>query len=313
MDKQKASQFIKQAAAKLGFAGCGIARAGFLEKEAHELENWLTKNHQGEMHYMANHFDMRVDPQKLIPGARSVISVLVNYFVENQQPEDAPRISRYAYGRDYHKVIRKKLTQLLEVIRSEFGQVEGRCFTDSAPVLEKAWAERAGLGWKGKHTNIISKQKGSWFFLGEIICDLELAYDAPVTDHCGSCTRCIDACPTDAIVGPYQIDGSKCISYYTIELREKIPLSSPAWNDWAFGCDICQEVCPWNRFSLLHSEPDFQPKFPITDWSRKDWEEMTETTFTEVFSGTPLKRAGFAKIKDSLRWISPSDSKGESS
>ena len=255
------SQLIKDHAKRLGFLSCGISNAGFLEDEAPRLEQWLRQGHHGSMTYMERNFDKRLDPTKLVPGAKSVVSLLYNYFhKESQSDTSAPKISKYAYGKDYHVVIKDKLHELMQVLEEEIGEIHGRVFVDSAPVLDKAWAAKAGLGWIGKHTNLISKQAGSFYFIAELIIDLPLEQDAPVTDHCGSCTACIDACPTQAIVAPYQVDGSKCISYFTIELKEAIPQEVKGqFDNWAFGCDVCQDVCPWNRFSTPHQEPQFEP------------------------------------------------------
>ena len=262
MKQQEAySTFIKEEAKALGFLSCGIAKAGFLEEEAPRLEQWLHQGRHGEMHYMENHFDKRLDPTKLVPGAKSVVSLLLNYHSpEKQSDPTAPKISTYAFGQDYHKVIKDKLYLLLARIRDRIGEVDGRVFVDSAPVMDKAWAAKAGLGWVGKNTNLIAKQVGSFFFIAEMILDLELAYDLPVADHCGSCTACIDACPTQALTAPYQIDGSKCISYATIELKNAIPDHFKGKMDgWMFGCDVCQTVCPWNRFSTPPNETAFAP------------------------------------------------------
>jgi epoxyqueuosine reductase len=259
--KEKHSIQIKQWATELGFSHCGIAKAEFLEAEAPKLEEWLKRSYQGEMHYMENHFDMRLDPRILVPDAKSVISLTYNYYTDQKQNEDAPRISRYAYGEDYHHVVKDKLKILLRNMQQTIGDLNGRCFVDSAPVMERAWASKAGIGWIGKHSLLINKTQGSFFFLAEIIVDAELEYDAPfATDHCGTCTACIDACPTNAIVENKVVDGSKCISYFTIELKDAIPTSYKAqFDDWMFGCDICQDVCPWNRFSKQHNEPKFTP------------------------------------------------------
>jgi epoxyqueuosine reductase len=255
------------------------------------------------MGYMANHFDLRLDPRRLVPGAKSVISLAYNYFTPNRQTDpDAPKLSTYAYGRDYHKVVKQRLKPLMAFIKETFGDVDMRCFVDSAPVLEKAWAEKAGIGWRGKHSNVIRQGKGSFFFLCEIILDLELAPDVPATDHCGTCRRCIDACPTDAIT-PYGVDGSRCISYYTIELKDPIPLDAGDFRNWAFGCDICQQVCPWNRFSTPHEEPAFMPKPELTDLSAADWHGMTEVLFNELFEGSPVKRTKYEGLKRNLRHL----------
>lgn len=256
---------------------------------------------------MENHFDKRLDPTLLVPGARSVVSLLYNYFPSETQKEGIPKISKYAYGEDYHYVIKDKMRLLMDVIQVEIGAVAGRCFVDSAPVLDKAWAARSGLGWIGKHSNLLSKQVGSFFFVAELIIDLDLAYDAPVTDHCGTCTKCIDACPTEAIVEPFVVDGSKCISYFTIELKEAIPQEfKGVYDDWVFGCDICQDVCPWNRFAEPTQEERFAPKQAISQWTAKDWEEITEDVFKVAFRKSPLKRTGFLGIKRNLEMIRPS-------
>ncbi len=303
-NKGRYTELIKTEAGRLGFLSCGISKAEFLEEEAPRLESWLNKNMHGEMGYMENYFDKRLDPTLLVPGARSVVSLLLNYFPKENQTSDTYKISKYAYGTDYHFVIKDKLKQLLNFIGTEIGEVHGRAFVDSAPVLDKAWAARSGLGWMGKHTNLLTKQLGSFYFIAELIIDLELDYDHPVTDHCGSCTACLDACPTQAIVEPYVVDGSKCISYFTIELKDQIPASMKgSFDDWMFGCDICQDVCPWNRFSKSHNEPLFDPNPEIMKMSRQDWEEITEEVFKELFKNSPLKRAGFDKLKDSIDYL----------
>ncbi len=306
MKQQEAySTFIKEEAKALGFLSCGIAKAGFLEEEAPRLEQWLRQGRHGEMHYMENHFDKRLDPTKLVPGAKSVVSLLLNYHSpEKQSDPTAPKISTYAFGQDYHKVIKDKLYLLLARIRDRIGEVDGRVFVDSAPVMDKAWAAKAGLGWVGKNTNLIAKQVGSFFFIAEMILDLELAYDLPVADHCGSCTACIDACPTQALTAPYQIDGSKCISYATIELKNAIPDHFKGKMDgWMFGCDVCQTVCPWNRFSTPHNETAFAPKAELLELKRQDWEELTEETFKRVFQKSAVKRTKYSGLTRNIRFL----------
>ncbi len=283
---------------------CGISKAEFLEEEAPRLEKWLKQGMQGEMRYMENHFDKRLDPRKLVDGAKSVISLLLNYYPSEQQREGTYKISKYAYGQDYHQVIKAKLRELHAFINQEIGEVHGRAFVDSAPVLDKAWAARSGLGWMGKHSNLLTQQVGSFYFIAELIVDLELEYDHPVTDHCGTCTACIDACPTGAIVQPYVVDGSKCISYLTIELRDEIPTTFPGMiDDWAFGCDVCQDVCPWNRFSKPHSEPQFEPHPHLLGMSKRDWEEITEEVFQKVFKGSAVKRTRFKGLKRNISFL----------
>lgn len=304
MDKQRNTLLIKQEAARLGFSFCGISKARFLEEEAPRLENWLNQNMHGQMSYMANHFDMRLNPTLLVPGAKSVVSLMLNYYPEEQQPESIPKISKYAYGEDYHKVIKRKLKEFINTLKEKIGDVNGRAFVDSAPVLDRAWAKNSGLGWIGKNSNLINKGAGSFFFLAELIIDLELEYDGPVKDYCGNCTRCIDACPTDAIVEPFVVDGSRCISYYTIELREAIPESEKGkFNNMAFGCDICQDVCPWNRFSKPTTVAEFSPNAEGFNLTENDWEEMTEEVFGRVFTKSALKRAGFNGIKRNIRFL----------
>ncbi|WP_224488567.1 tRNA epoxyqueuosine(34) reductase QueG [Robertkochia flava] len=302
---EKHAQLIKNEAARLGFLSCGISKAGFLEEEAPRLETWLRNGMHGEMGYMANHFDKRLDPRLLVDGARSVISVLLNYYPERgQEDADAPKISKYAYGTDYHFVIKDKLKSLLEFIREEIGEVEGRAFVDSAPVLDKAWAARSGLGWIGKNSNLLTKQVGSFYFIAELITDLDLPADGPVTDHCGSCTACIDACPTDAIVAPYVVDGSRCISYFTIELKNELPGGfKGSFDNWMFGCDVCQDVCPWNRFSTPHNEPAFEPHPDLLGMTREDWYELTEDTFKKVFRKSAVKRTKFSGLMRNLDFI----------
>ena len=302
--RSKNTALIKAEASRLGFMSCGISKAGFLEEEAHRLENYLKNNMHGEMKYMENHFDKRLDPTKLVEGSKSVISLLLNYFPEASQREGSYKISKYAYGTDYHFVIKDKLKDLLQYIQQEIGEVEGRAFVDSAPVLDKAWAAKSGLGWIGKNSNLLSKKAGSFFFVAELIVDLELEYDAPVTDHCGSCTACIDACPTDAIVEPYRVDGSKCISYFTIELKDQLPQEVKGkFADWMFGCDICQDVCPWNRFSKPHNEPLFNPHPELLSMTKKDWEEITEDTFRKVFKKSAVKRTKYSGLARNINFL----------
>ena len=285
---------------------CGISKAGFLEQEAPRLEAWLNQNRHGQMQYMENYFDKRLDPTKLVEGSKSVISLLLNYYPQQLQRDDSYKISKYAYGTDYHFVIKDKLKELLHCIQEQVGDVHGRAFVDSAPVLDKAWAAKSGLGWIGKHSNLLSKQAGSFYFIAELIVDLDLDYDTPVTDHCGSCTACIDACPTQAIVEPYKVDGSKCISYFTIELKNEIPSSvSGQFDDWMFGCDICQDVCPWNRFSKAHKEPLFDPHPDVLSNSKKDWEEITQEVFSEIFKKSPLKRTKFEGLRRNIEFLKP--------
>ncbi len=289
--KQKYSDFIKAEAQRLGFLACGISKATFLEDQAPRLESWLNQNMHGQMQYMENHFDMRLDPRLIVDDAKSVISLILNYYPAEKQNPDSYKISKYAYGQDYHHVIKQKLNEMLFSLNQEIGQVNGRAFVDSAPILDKAWAERSGLGWVGKNNNIISKKTGSFFFVCELIVDIDLAYDSPTTDHCGKCTACIDACPTQAITQAYVVDGSKCISYFTIELKDALPNEMKGrFEDWMFGCDVCQDVCPWNRFSKPHSEPLFAPHTDVLKYNRKDWEEISLEKFNEIFKKSAVKR-----------------------
>ncbi len=283
---------------------CGISKAGFLETEAPRLENWLNQNQHGKMSYMEKHFDKRLDPTKLVDDAKSVVSLLLNYYSEKQQVEDSFKISKYAYGTDYHIVIKEKLKELLHSINENIGAVSGRAFVDSAPVLDKAWAAKSGLGWIGKNGNLLTQKVGSFYFIAELIIDLDLDYDTVTTNHCGTCTACIDACPTQAIVSPYIVDGSKCISYFTIELKENIPTEmKEKFDDWAFGCDVCQDVCPWNRFSKPHNEPLFDSNPAVLSMTKNDWKEVTEETFNIVFKDSPLKRSKFAGFKRNLNFL----------
>lgn len=303
-NRAKHTALIKAEAKRLGFMSCGISKAGFLEEEAPRLEQWLDKNMHGEMRYMENHFDKRLDPTKLVEGSKSVISLLLNYYPSEVQEEGSYKISKYAYGTDYHFVIKDKLKELLYYIQSEIGEVGGRAFVDSAPVLDKAWAVKSGLGWMGKHSNVLSKKTGSFYFIAELIIDLDLEYDTPVTDHCGSCTACIDACPTQAIVEPYRVDGSKCISYFTIELKEAIPETvKGSFDDWIFGCDVCQDVCPWNRFSTSHNQPLFDPNPKLLSYSKKEWEEITQEVFSEVFKKSAVKRTKYSGLLRNIQFV----------
>ncbi len=305
-DLQKRSLFVKEQAYRLGFDYCGISRAGKLSEESDHLSTWLERGYHGKMAYLENHFEKRLDPALLVRGARSVISVLYNYY----SPVPAGRrgnykISRYAMGRDYHKVIRKKLKQLLSVLRESFGPFEGRAFVDSAPVMERQWAAKAGLGWLGKNGLLINREAGSYFFIAELIVDLEFACDGPVKDYCGKCTRCLEACPTGALEAPGVLNASKCISYLTIELKEEIPESfAGQYSQWIFGCDICQEVCPWNRFARPHREPAFMASEELLSRSKEDWENMTEEDFERMTAGTALKRAKYDGIKRNIRFLS---------
>ena len=303
-NKAKNTNLIKEEAKRLGFMSCGMSKAEFLEEEAPRLEEWLNKNRNGQMYYMENHFDKRLDPTKLVEGSKSVISLLLNYYPNEFQNPESYKISKYAYGKDYHFVIKDKLKSLLQFIQNEIGEVDGRAFVDSAPVLDKAWAAKSGLGWIGKNSNLLSKKAGSFFFIAELIVDLELEYDTPVTDHCGTCTACIDACPTNAIVEPYKVDGSKCISYFTIELKDQLPNSfKNTFDDWMFGCDVCQDVCPWNRFSKSHSEPLFDPHPDLLKFDKKDWEEVTKETFNEIFRKSAVKRTKFEGLKRNIEFL----------
>nr|WP_298994403.1 tRNA epoxyqueuosine(34) reductase QueG [uncultured Allomuricauda sp.] len=304
MSKSHYTKLIKDEAKRLGFLSCGISKAEFLEEEAPRLEKWLNANMHGEMAYMENHFDKRLNPTKLVEGSKSVISLLLNYFPSEEQNPDSYKISKYAYGTDYHFVIKDKLKQLLHFIQEEIGEVNGRAFVDSAPVMDKAWAAISGLGWIGKHSNLLTQQVGSFYFIAELIVDLDLEYDNPVTDHCGTCTACIDACPTEAIVEPYVVDGSKCISYFTIELKNEIPTEfQNTFDDWMFGCDVCQDVCPWNRFSKPHNEPLFNPNPELLSFSKKDWDEITEDVFKKIFKKSPVKRTKFSGLKRNIDFI----------
>ena len=301
--KKNYSDFIKNKSIELGFISCGISKSAFLENEIGRFESWLKNNYHGKMSYMERNFDKRMDTRKLVDGSKSVISLLFNYYPSKEINNNSFKISKYAYGNDYHFIIKDKLKTLLSSMRNEIGEIDGRVFVDSAPIMEKAWAKKSGLGWIGKNTNLISKKTGSFFFIAEIIVDLELEYDNEVTDHCGSCTACLDACPTDALYEPYKIDASKCISYFTIELKEQFPNDlKKDFNDWIFGCDICQDVCPWNKFSRPNEEPLLNPLKEINQYSKKDWLELTDEVFKVVFKETPLERTKFKGLKRNIQY-----------
>lgn len=306
MTKADTTLLIRRLASEQGFLSVGISKAEFMEPEARRLEAWLTNDYHGKMNYMTNHFDKRVDPTKLVPGARSVISLTYNYYnPDKQEDPESPKLSMYAYGDDYHKVIKDKLFSIINELKIQVGDVHGRCFVDSAPVLERDWAKRSGIGWIGKHTLLLSKKRGSYFFLAELIIDLELEYDAPTSDHCGTCTKCIDACPTDAISSEgYILDASKCISYLTIELKGEIPTEfKNQMDDWMYGCDICQDVCPWNRFSTRHNEPAFEPKDQLMQMKKREWQEITEDVFDRLFLKSPVTRTKYTGLKRNIRFL----------
>ncbi len=290
---------------QLGFLQCGISRAAFLEEEAKPLERWLSKRMHGQMSYMENYFDKRLDPRLLVDGAKSVISLLLNYYPDTKQLDnDAPKISRYAYGKDYHFVIKEKLATLLDYIREEIGNINGRAFVDSAPVLDRAWAKKSGLGWIGKNANLIHPKAGSYFFIAELIVDIELDYDTSIQNYCGTCKRCMEACPTGAIIQPYVVDGSRCISYFTIELKDAIPVEQKGkFENWVFGCDICQEVCPWTRFAKPHQTTDFNPPAELMEMTGQEWHEITEEVFRKYFKNSAVKRAGYKGLKRNLEFI----------
>ncbi|MEQ8880320.1 MAG: tRNA epoxyqueuosine(34) reductase QueG [Cyclobacteriaceae bacterium] len=298
--KEQHTYLVKQIASQLGFSYCGISEASFLEEEAPKLEEWLNRKYQGKMSYLENHFDKRLDPRKLVPGAKSVISLINNYFPEKDLASDGYKIAKYAYGKDYHFVIKDKLKTFFEELKNQIGEIDGRVFVDSAPVHERAWAAKSGTGWIGKNSLLLNKEMGSFFFLAELILDLELVPDGPVKDHCGTCTACMDACPTDAIPEPYVVDGSRCISYLTIELKEEIPNEfRDKMEGWIFGCDICQDVCPWNRFSKPHQEPAFKPG-GWENFTRKEWSELTEEVFRKAFKKSAVKRTKFSGLKRNI-------------
>jgi len=307
-NKEKYTKMIKDKALDLGFSYCGMSQAGFLEQDAPRLEAWLQNNMHGEMQYMENHFDKRLDPRLLVDGAKTVVSLLLNYYPLQQQNPNAYKISKYAYGEDYHFVIKDKLKDLLHFINDEIGEVNGRVFVDSAPVLDKAWAAKSGLGWVGKNNNLIRKQEGSFFFVAELIIDLELQYDTPTTNHCGSCTACIDACPTQAIESPYIVNGSKCISYLTIELKDAIPTQFKGMmDDWMYGCDVCQDVCPWNRFATPHNQPLFNPKPQLLEYDKQQWTELTEELFAAIFKKSAVKRTKYTGLMRNIAFLNNND------
>ena len=305
MNSVNSTSIIKKIAYELGFQFCGISKAEFLAEEAPRLEKWLKDSKHGKMSYMENHFDMRLDPRLLVPGAKSIVSLIYNYYPEQKQEEDSYKVSKYAYGTDYHFVLKEKLKLFLARIRTEIGDVDGRVFVDSAPVMDKVWAKKSGLGWVGKHSNLIHPKKGSFFFIAELIIDLELEADGPIKDYCGTCTRCIDACPTDAIVQPYVVDGSKCISYLTIELKDEVIPSefTDKMNDWIFGCDICQDVCPWNRFSSPHPEPLFSPNNLWLHYTKNDWKDLTDELFSNLFKNSAVKRTKKEGLMRNINFI----------
>ena len=300
------TDFIKNKAIDLGFISCGISKSGFLSDEVNRFEKWLKNNYHGKMSYMERNFDKRMDTTKLVEGSKSVISLLYNYYPSTKINNDNNfKISKYAYGKDYHFIIKKKLKSLLNEMRNEIGHIDGRVFVDSAPILERAWAKKSGLGWIGKNTNLISKKTGSFFFIAEIIVDIELDYDNEIKDHCGSCTACLDSCPTDALYEPYKIDASKCISYFTIELKDKFPHNlNEDFKDWIFGCDICQDVCPWNSFSKSNNDPLLKPREELINFTKRDWIELTDEVFKVVFKESPIKRTKYQGLKRNIQYAS---------
>ena len=306
MDIREKTKLVKRKCFDLGFSHVGISKSVFLEKEARRLEEWLSNDFNGKMSYMENHFDKRTDPGKLVDGAKSVISVLFNYHNPTKQLDDnAPKISQYAYGKDYHLVIKNKLKELQLFLTKKFGEINCRGFVDSAPVMDKVWAEKSGLGWIGKHSNLINKEMGSYFFIAELIVDIDLEQDIPINDYCGTCTKCIDACPTEAIVQPYVVDGSKCISYLTIELKDQILPNEfkGKMDSWMFGCDICQDVCPWNRFASTHNEPQFNPHPDLLKLTKKEWNELSEETYQNLFRKSAVKRTKFSGLKRNISFL----------
>jgi epoxyqueuosine reductase len=305
MKSNNYKQLIKDKATELGFFYCGFSKADFLEEEAPRLENWLNLNYQGKMSYMANYFDKRLDPRLLVDDAKTVVSLLLNYYPEKKQHPESPKISKYAYGEDYHTVIKDKLKELIQFLKENIGDVNGRAFVDSAPVMDKVWAKKSGLGWIGKNSNLIHPKEGSFFFIAELIIDLEIEPDGPMKDYCGTCTKCIDACPTEAIVQPYVVDGSKCISYLTIELKDEILPSEfkGKMDNWMFGCDICQDVCPWNRFSKITQEPRFKPNSLLLELNSTEWKELNEEVFNQMFKLSAVKRTKFNGLKRNIKFL----------
>ena len=304
--QEKYTALIKRKAQDLGFFYCGVSKADFLEEQAPRLEKWLSSGMHGKMDYMEQNIDKRLDPRLLVNNAKSIVSLLLNYYnPEKQTDTTAPKISQYAYGKDYHFVIKDKLKELLQFIHDEIGEVGGRVFVDSAPVMDKVWAEKSGLGWIGKNTNLIHPKEGSFFFIAELILDLELTPDGPMKDYCGTCTKCIDECPTDALIEPYVIDAKKCISYLTIELKDEIiPAEFKGkMNSWMFGCDVCQDVCPWNRFATKHSEPSFNPQQKLLEMSKADWQDLTEEVYQEIFKKSAVKRTKISGLRRNINFI----------
>ena len=306
MKSNNYKQLITDKATELGFFYCGFSKADFLEEEAPRLENWLNLNYQGKMSYMANYFDKRLDPRLLVDDAKTVVSLLLNYYPEKKQHPESPKISKYAYGEDYHTVIKDKLKELIQFLKENIGDVNGRAFVDSAPVMDKVWAEKSGLGWIGKNSNLIHPKEGSFFFIAELILDIEIEPDGPMKDYCGTCTRCIDACPTGAIVQPYVVDGSKCISYLTIELKDELLPNEfkGKMDNWMFGCDICQDVCPWNRFSKITQEQRFKPNPLLLELKSNDWKELNEEVFNQLFKHSAVKRTKFTGLHRNIKFLS---------
>jgi epoxyqueuosine reductase len=306
MKSNNYKQLLKTKATELGFFYCGFSKADFLEEEAPRLEKWLNLNYQGKMSYMANYFDKRLDPRLLVDDAKTVVSLLLNYYPEEIQNAESPKISKYAYGEDYHTIIKDKLKELIKYLMENIGEINGRAFVDSAPVMDKVWANKSGLGWIGKNSNLIHPKEGSFFFIAELILDIEIEPDGPMKDYCGTCTRCIDACPTGAIVQPYVVDGSKCISYLTIELKDELLPNEfkGKMDNWMFGCDICQDVCPWNRFSKITQEQRFKPNPLLLELKSNDWKELNEEVFNQLFKHSAMKRTKFTGLQRNIKFLS---------